>query len=243
MNYLKKRIFLELFVTPLTIIPILFGGSMILLSEILGGHAAFVGFISLLLGMGSFSTNLVFNLENIRNRVFEQWKSQQIKQREQSLDVLDRKLQNTIGKRDENALRDLRDLYKSFVNSSEDGNLNNFVPQQMFELIDEIFSTCVLKLEKSYEIYKTEKSMSGKTQSELKKQRELIISEVEASIVELTTAIGEVQMLKFKTENNELGDLKKKLSFQLQVAKAIEEGMSEISNPDSVIAKRLKEYE
>ena len=230
---------LELFVTPITILPVGIGGSLLLLSEILGGYSAFFGFVGVLVGFGAFLTNLVFNLESISKKALAQWQEQQTKIRDKELDSLDRKLAKTNGDQDENALRNLRVLYKSFTSDITNGKLSNHVPSQMVESIDQLFTTCVAKLDRSYEIYRTASSMTGKLQKDLQKQRTVIISEVESSIAELAEVINEVRALKFKNEGDELKQLQRRLASQLAVAKATEEVMSGVSSIDET----LKEYE
>lgn len=242
MEDLRKRILLELMITPATVIPVLFGGSLLLLSEILGGYSAFLGFIGLLVGFGAFLTNLVFNLDKISKRALRQWHEQQIKIREKQLDSLDRKLTKTEGSNDESALRNLRVLYKSFGSDISGDRLSDHVPPQMLQSIDDIFKTCVAKLDRSYEIYLTAKTMTGKLKHDMQRQRLNVITEVESSVLELASVINEVRALKFKNEGNELRQLQKRLSSQLEIAKATEEGMASIMRDDG-IDERLKEYE
>jgi hypothetical protein len=243
MDDLRKRILLELMITPTTVIPVLVGGSLLLLSEILGGYSAFFGFVGLLVGFGAFLTNLVFNLEKISKRALKQWHDQQTKSREKELDSLDRKLARTEDTNDESALRNLRVLYKSFGADIAGGKLSDHVPPQMLQSIDDIFKTCVAKLERSYEIYRTAMTMTGKLKHDMQRQRMNVIIEVEASILELASVINEVRALKFKNEGNELRQLQSRLSSQLEIAKATEEGMASIMRGSDGIDERLKEYE
>lgn len=242
MDDLRKRILLELMITPATVVPVLIGGSLLLLSEIFGGYSAFAGFIGLLVGFGAFLTNLVFNLDHISRRALKQWHDQQLKIREKELDSLDRKLSRTEDTNDENALRNLRVLYKSFGSDVSGEKLSDHIPPQMLQSIDDIFKTCVAKLDRSYEIYRTAGTMTGKLKHDMQRQRMNVITEVESSILELGSVINEVRALKFKNEGNELRQLQKRLSSQLEVAKATEEGMASIMRGDG-IDERLKEYE
>jgi len=49
--------------------------------------------------------------------------------------------------------------------------------------------------------------------------------------------------LKFKTESDDLKQLQRRLSSQLEIARATEEGMASIMRSDQGIDARLKEYE
>jgi len=243
MKDLQKQILLELLITPATVLPTLIGGSILLLSPMFGGYTAFFGFVGLLIGFGSFLTNLVFNLKTISNRALNQWNAQQTKDRERLLDSLDRKLQKTESDRDENVFRNLRVLYKSFSGDVVGGKLSDHVPSQMLDSIDDIFKTCIEKLQRSYEIHKTANTMTGKLKKDLQNQRDNVVSEVETSVLELSSVINEVRALKFKNETNDLRRLQSRLSSQLEVAKATEEGMASIMRDDQRIEETLKEYE
>jgi hypothetical protein len=243
MDDLRKRILLDLVITPSTVIPVLLGGSFLLLSEMLGGYSAFFGFVGLLVGFGAFLTNLVFNLESISKRAVKQWQEQQTKAREKELDSLDRRLAKTEGDRDENALRNLRTLYKSFSSDVAGGKLSDHVPPQMLQSIDEIFQTCVAKLDRSYEIYRTAATMTGKLKRDMEEQRQALVSEVETSVHELANVINEVRALKFRNEGDDLRLLQNRLSSQLEIAKATEDGMASVMRGDRAIYDTLKEYE
>jgi hypothetical protein len=62
-------------------------------------------------------------------------------------------------------------------------------------------------------------------------------------VLELSNVINEVRTLKFKTESDDLKQLQRRLSSQLEIARATEEGMASIMRSDQGIDARLKEYE
>lgn len=241
MNDLRKRILLDLLITPVTVIPFLGGVSLLLLSEILGGLSAFLGFAGIVIAFGAFLTNLTFNLPKISKRALKNWHDQQVKQRERELDNLDRRLQKTDDDRDESALRNLRTLYNSFGKDVSGGKISEHVPPAMLQSVDDIFKVCIQKLERSYEIHRTAGTMNGKLRRDLAKQRDTIIEEVETSVAELADVISEVRALKFKNETNELKQLSDRLSSQLEIAKATEEGMADLMGDRT--DRLLKEYE
>ena len=242
MNDLKKKVFFRLFSTPWTLIPVVIGGSLLLLSEILGGVWAFVGFLGLLAGIGTFLTNITFNLEKIHREVLQQLQQKELRNQELELDALDRKLTRTEDDRDESALRNLRTLFRSFGQDLASGKLSQHVPAAMLHSVEEIFRTCISKLERSYEMYQTSTSMTGKIKTDLLKQRKAVIAEVEKSVLGLADVINEIRVLKFRSEGDELTQLQTRLSAQLEVARATEDGMAEIFGSRSV-DDRLKEYE
>jgi hypothetical protein len=242
MEELRKKVLLELLVTPATMIPSLIGGSLLLLSGMLGGFSAFFGFIGLLIGFGAFLTNLVFNLEKIHVRTLKQWTEQQNNIREKKLDSLDRKLSKTAETDDENALRNLRTLYKTFGSEITGEKFRSRINPDMLQSIDDIFDTCVSKLERSYEMYRTIETMTGRVKHDMQRQRINLIAEVEASIIELSGVINEIRVLRFKDEGESLKVLQRRLSSQLEVAKATEESLAALTSEAS-IDKKLDEYQ
>ena len=130
LSEIKKRVLLELFITPATVVPILAGGSILLLSEVLGGYAAFAGFVGLLIGFGAFMSNLCFNLESIQKRAIKQWQEKQTQSRDKELNLLYKKLVKTEGDADENALSNLRNLYSSFAGDIANGTISDQFQQR-----------------------------------------------------------------------------------------------------------------
>ena len=200
------------------------------MSEIWGVYAAFFGFLGLLIGLGSFLTNLTFNLEKITQRVIRQQSKQELAKKQKELDKLDKKLTRTDDETDEAVLRNLRVLHKSF---SKDANN---IPTNMLDIFSDIFENCIAKLEKSYEIYLTAQEMLGDAKKQLLLHRKKLIKDVEDSVLELAGTINEIRVLKLKSEDTVLENLQKKLSSQLEVAKATEESLMEFDS-------QLKEYQ
>lgn len=114
MSYLKKQILLDLFITPATVVPFLVGGTLLILSSILGGSSAFFGFVGILLSVGSVLTNMVFNLDKISRDALSRMHKFEKRKREAELDALDANLVKNKDPRDQTALRNLRTLYNSF---------------------------------------------------------------------------------------------------------------------------------
>lgn len=239
MDDLRKRILLDLLVTPGTIIPGTIGVSLLLLSEMLGGMAAFVGFCFILGSIGACLTNLVFNMDKISKRAIKEWQEAQAKQRESKLDELDSKLVRDRDPRDQNALRNLRTIYKSFVEDLQAGKLASSVTSAMMAQIDEIFNTCIHQLERQYEIWETAMKVTNPLRDKLLKQRDEIVVEVEKSVTNLADVVNEVRALKLNTKKGELEQLQQRLNTQLEAAKATEQFVAGLDADDMT---RFAEY-
>lgn len=239
MDDLRKRILLDLLVTPGTVIPTVLGVSLLLLAEFLGGMAAFLGFCGVLCGFGAVLTNLVFNMEKISKKALKEWQEAQAKQRERSLDELDAKLVKDRDPRDQTALRNLRTIYKSFVDDLNSGKLASSVSAAMMTQIDEIFNACVSQLERQYEIWETSMKVYGDLREKLQRQRDEIIAEVEKSVTNLADVVSEVRALKINTKKGELEKLQQRLTTQLDAAKATEQFVAGLDKDDM---SRFDEY-
>jgi hypothetical protein len=220
---LKKKILLDLCVTPGTVIPGLLGASLLLLSVAMGGMVAFLGFVCLLLGFGCLLTNFVFNLGKISRKAAKEWQDKQQKKKDRELDLLDRKLESTRETADENALRNLRALYRSFCGDYQNGKVSSTVPPTMLQQIDDLFEQCIYHLTRSFEIFEQSKQVTGKLKKGLQAQRKELIDEVERSVETLAEVINEVRAMRIETQKGQLGRLQRKLTGQLSVAKATEE--------------------
>lgn len=223
MDELKKKILLDLCVTPGTVIPTALGGSLLLLSVAMGGTVAFLGFVCLLFGFGALLTNFVFNLGRISKKAAKEWQQKQQQKRDRDLDALDRKLESTRETADEEALRNLRALYGSFCGDFENGKVSHTVPPTMLGQIDELFEQCIYHLTRSFEIFEQSKQVTGNLRKGLLKQRKELIDEVERSVETLAEVINEVRAMRIQTQKGQLGRLQRKLTGQLSVAKATEE--------------------
>lgn len=243
MNEIRKKILLDCCVTPFAAVPVMIGGTLLLLSAVLGATAGFIGFCACLLGVGAAVTNAVFNLEKISQRATKEWQQNLQRQRERELDDLDVKLASTPWKDDENALRNLRVLYGSFCRDFADGKISPTVPVSLLGQIDEIFNTCVIQLAKSLEVWQQSEEMAGNLKKQLLAQRKQMVADVEESIEQLGGVITEVRAMKWRAKRGELLNLQQKLQSQLNVARVIEERMVQLENGDVPTEERYSEYQ
>lgn len=239
MDSLKKKILLDLCVTPGTTIPTAIGVSLLLLSVVFGSTAAFVGFLCVLVGFGILLNNFVFNLEGVCQKAAKTWHKQQQAQKDSELDRLDRQLQDTHETKDENALRNLRALYTGFCKDFESGKIARTVPSSMLGQIDEIFQSCIHQLSRSYEIWEQCGQVTGSLKKGLEKQRKQMLADVDESVEVLAQVINEIAALRMETKRGELTSLQKRLSSQLSVAKATEKQVRSLDN----LGEDPKQYE
>ena len=230
MDDLRKKILLDLCVTPGTVIPTALGVSLLMLSVVLGSGAAFIGFLCCLVGFGALLTNFVFRLGSVSQQAAKEWQKQQQRKRDKELDDLDSKLARTKETKDEIALRNLRALYTSFCKDYEAGRLARSIPPLMLQTIDEIFESCVHQLVRTVELYEQARQVQGDLKKELRRDRAELLKGVEGLVEELAHAINEVRALKVKATKGELQSLQRRLASQRQVARATEERVMELDH-------------
>lgn len=244
MEGLRKRVLLDLFVTPSTMITVVGGTSLILLSEILGARAAILGFGMFVVGVGMALTNVLFNIGKVTERAMRTLRAEQAKKRNEALDALDTRLN---GKRrgqvpkDVAALRNLRTLYVSFMDDVEKKKIATAFTSSMLAEIDQLFNACVSQLERQQDFYETALKSSGDIQTSLMSQRETIIIEVEEAVRSLSDIIAEARALRLKTGTGQVSGLQATLTQKLEVAKGVEARMAEFEVANSL--DRFKEYE
>lgn len=229
MDDLKKQIFYDLCVTPFTVFPTAIGLTLLLLAfGGLGGTAAFLGFICVLAGFGALVTNFIFNLKGVSERAAKKWEKQQKARHDADLDELDKKLEQTKGTADENALRNLRTLYTSFTTDYKSGAVTNNVPATMLQQIDEIYQACIQSLRQVVAIDNQSKKVTGNLKKTLKAQRDQLIGDVEGGVETLAGVINEVRALGLNADRRALAKIQQRLTSQLNIAKATEDAVADL---------------
>lgn len=241
---LKTKIMLDTVVTPTTVISLGAGLTLLMLSLILGGYTALLGFTSCLVGVGALIWNFLFNFENIKRKAAQEWAAQAKEEHGRRLDALDAKLVKTRDGRDQTALRDLRVMYSDLQKELETGRINRNVSPEMLAQVDDIFEACVHQLENSYSLWETtRKGISEGLRRQLQEQRDAIIIAVQESVANMAVTINEIRAIRNQTDVRELQALSVKLSRQLDTAKRIEEQFSSLNSDDEAAEmERFKEY-
>lgn len=231
---LKTKIALDVLVTPWTIVPGTVGFSLLMLSMILGGSIGFIGFCFCLVGLGALTWNFVFNFDHIKKKAAQDWVDKIKKNKDESLNALDRKLVKNKDPRDQTALRDLRVMYGEFQKDIESGKINKGITSDMLYQVDQIFETCVHELEQSFNIWRMmNNKISDNLRIQLQSQREEIIEAVQESVGNMAFVINEIRSVRHQSDANELRNLGQKLTSRLETVKKIEERISKLgSNED-----------
>lgn len=238
MDELRKKILLDVCVTPATVIPFAAGLSLLMLSVVLGAGWGFFGFCLCLVGIGFVVTNFIFNYEGVTKRAIEQLRAEKKAEKDRYLDELDAKLASDRDPRDQEALRNLRQLYDSFAEDVKEGRVSVAACSSIHRQVEEIFEKCVSQLSRQHEVWLMSRKVTGDIRAGLMQQKSIILDEVEASVENLANVMGEVRALGLKAQSSELGKLKERLNNQLAAAKAVEQLSAETAGDLS----RFSEY-
>ncbi len=225
----RKKVLLDLFASPSSLIPIVGGLSALILSWALEGGVATtclgLGMAGVLAGLGIFATRLILGLEDITSRAYEYLHTEKSKKQEEALDQLERKLRKDHDPRTQEGLRELRELYRTFVGDVKAGRITR-ATHEILEIVEDLFRTSVERLERSYELWESAREMSGPSKEKTLQQREEVVEDVILTIRHLDKTVAQCRNLATEKKRDTLGRLREELDEAIQVARRTEERMA-----------------
>ena len=220
----RKKVLLDLFASPSTLIPIVGGASMLMLSWALDGGAVWnlVGMAGILGGLGWFATRIVLGLEKITADAYEYLRSQQVRKQQENLDQLDHKLCKDRDPRTQESLRELRTVYAGFVEDVKSRKISA-AAHDIVDIVDEMFVGAVGQLERSYQFWRDAKETNGGARKRMLQERDEVVNEVLETVRHLENTIGQFRSVGAKKQGKQLGRLRNELDEALRVARRTEE--------------------
>jgi hypothetical protein len=224
----RKKVLLDVFASPATLLPVVGGVTALLGSWAfsLGAWPGFLGVVGILAGLGVSATKLIFGLEKITNDAYEFVLAQKVKQQEDQLDQLDLKLVTDRDPRTQTSLRQLRQLNQDFADDVEQGKVARSA-HDVLKVIEELVTKCVAQLERSYQLWHTARGMSGQTKEELLAEREQVIAEVVEAVRHVEKTTGQFRTFTAKKNEDDLGRLRQELDEAIQVARRAEDRVAQ----------------
>lgn len=224
----KRKVLLDLFVNPSTIIPVVGGLTLLIGSWATGGHpvADFAGVAGVLGGMGLMVTRWIYGLESITERAHEFVQERFRHQREESLQRLDEQLSQDSDPRPERCLRDLRRLHQTFQERVT--QKHSPTGWEILEKVDRLFAVCVEHLQQTHRLWETSQTVRGTARDNLLQERELLIEEAIATVRHLSDAVQRYEALAFQKKRSDLSSLRNELDESLRAARAAEERLSHL---------------
>lgn len=227
---LRKKVFLRLLGSPLTIAPFMIGSTAMMASWALNWQPAlglFAGLAGGLGAAGAYVTQLLLNGERITHEAAADLAREENAARQKSLDALDERLSKAdTDPRPETSLRELRALVKAFEEADARGfQLNASTVFDVRSMVGQLFEQCVHSLQQTDRLAQTAQQLhTPAARQPILEQRERIIEEVHASIRQLSGTLVSLQHLGGGTGSNaELTRLRAELDQSLHVAKTVEE--------------------
>ena len=230
MDDVRRKIYLDLFASPWTLIPIVGGLTALLGSFAVGGNTTltFAGITGVLAGAGIFASRLIFGLEKLTERAYQYVVERQQKEQMKALNDLRRRLERDEDPRTQRLLHMLWQLYRALEADVKSGKIGA-AAQDVLESVDRLFTVCVDHLERSYDLWKKARRMRGAARDSTLQRREGLITEVEESAGFLTKKISQLEMIADKTHKSELARLREELDESIRVAREVENRKSELA--------------
>ncbi len=228
MDDVKRKVLLDLFASPSTLVPLAGGLTLLMASWAAGGHGLFnfTGVAAILGGLGLLATRLIFGLERITDQAYQYVIDRQHAQQEAALDQLDEKLVEDRDPRTETCLRRLRELYANLKNDMKEARVTSW-SLRVVEGVDQMFHLCVEHLKRSRQLWEESRRLDGRARQTVLQRRDQLVREVEDSVRHLSETIDRLQSLGGRQKKSDLARLREELDESILVARRAEERMAE----------------
>jgi hypothetical protein len=238
---LAKRVRLQIFGHPLFVWPTVAGmGTLTVAALASSGVVAFVGLALLMSGALKLSHGWLFAREFIEKKTLEQVRAmreaqaqQEIEDKEQKLDGLRERLIQDQDPRTEQHLDDLRALVNGFKDDrSWMQGLNFHTSSQLNDVVNNLFVSCVDRLERTLELQKMIDSISSEASEQLNTSREMLLEDVRGGIKSLSNVLVGIQTVGVRhiAEASSVGGSVKENTEELQrileTAQKVQENLS-----------------
>ncbi len=229
MDEVKKKVLLDLFVSPWTIVPIVGGLSAWLVSWGVDGNTVLnmIGLGGVLAGMGIQASRLIFGIEDLTEKAHGYLTEKEQRERDRQLDELALKLQQDDDPRSEECLRRLRTLYASL----EEEPPANHTAITFRQNVDKLFRAAVRQLERSLELWEKAQRLPGPTGRPLLAERKNAIDEVVVTVNHLARTVEQYHAFQLKDSDDELAKLREELDQTIEAARRADEYIDAIEHP------------
>ena len=225
----RKRILLDLFASPVSVIPIIGGATVIIGSWALGlsSFVGFVGFSSVLAGFGLMASRLVFGLDKIAQNAKNMLTHDVAAQEERRM----RELASRLGRVASaeyypvNILTNLRKLYANFKKSVDEGKLSGSSKAIMVEKIDELYAACIQKLETVCDISESGHGLPSAAEKKCRSEYNKILQDVNITFEMMGTTIQDCYISRYNAGSEDLSAKREEMVRLMNVAKKTDEEM------------------
>lgn len=224
MDEVKRKVYLDLFASPTTLLPVVGGVTALMASWAIGGSDLlnFFGAAGFLGGVGMFSSRLIFGLEKLTQRAYEYTLEKKQSEQEAALQHLARQLESDQDTRTERCLAHLRSLYETIRQEIDAGKVS-VVARDVMDGVDRMFQLCVAHLENSFALWQLAQRQRGPARQQTLQQREELIEDVIQSIRHLEQIWQQMSTVTVRRNKSELARIQAELDETLRAAKRAEE--------------------
>lgn len=223
---IRKKVFLDVFVSKSTLLPIVVGATTGILSLAadqyllaLGGGAAVLG------GVGIFLTKVIFNIESVTQNAFHYLEEKKKAEIEEGLDKLEEEL--TLSK-DRDQLRVLRAAYNHHKEQIQKGDI--ITSDSLEEKLQNLFQGCVEQLKYANELYDTAQTLAKDGKKSVMERREKVLTEIKDSVKCFNDIIDEITGINTDKSTKCLSDLRDDAKSSFEIVKRTEQRVAELEN-------------
>ena len=229
MDDVKRKVYLDLFASPYNLLPIAGGLTSLMASWAVGGDPTMtmVGIGGVLAGIGVTASRLIWGLENLTEKAYGYQIDKEQKERERRLNELDSKLTRDRDPRTQGCLRELRLLYGSLQKAAEKGKIST-ASYEIMEGVGKVFEQCKRQLEHSHSLWETAREMRGPARDSMLSQRDEIIQEVVATVVDVGAMVDNYLLNESRKNQSELSKVRRELDESIEAARRAEERTAEL---------------
>ncbi|MBM98329.1 MAG: hypothetical protein CMJ77_04320 [Planctomycetaceae bacterium] len=230
MDSVKRKILLDIFASPGTVLPIAGGITALLASWAVGGQSTlnFTGVVGILGGFGIFASRLILGLEKITRDAYDLVMDKQKRSQEAALEHLQNRLETDEDPRTQVCLRDLRSLYTRLNEKVQEDHIPP-AAIGVIEGVDNLFHSCITQLEHAADLWETAKGLKGPAKESLLRQRDEIVEEVCEAVLHIGKTVERFHAMLFSQNRSKLTSLRQELDESMRVAREVERRTEELT--------------
>lgn len=237
---IRKKVFLDVFVSKATLLPVVAGGTVGLLSIAVDAPMlALGGFAAVIAGVGICATKLIFGLEQVTEKAFNYLQEQKKAELDVSLDKLEEELL-AISRTSAGELTLLRAAYNRHKEQVSKGEVTN--SDALEEKLEKLFQGCIAQLKYSIELHNTAQTLTKSKKEAVLEKRKKVLTEVKDSVECFHQIIDEIAGINTDKSNKSLSNLRDDVKSSFEIVKRTEARLDELDGPERRTEEELEEY-
>jgi len=229
----RKKVLIDLFASPLTLVPLVAGLTTTIFSWVVGSAPlAAIGFMGALAGIGIFLTRLIFGVDKITENAYKQILHEHESKKTDELEELYSDLKKDKDPRPEECLKELCHLHKELKLKEKE-----LMGREIIDNFESVFESCIAQIKETHVLWQRGRGTTGELKKSLKERRENLVVDVVNKTKQLS---GLIQSSSLKMGLNRNESLKEFEQLML-IAKRTEQRLSSIGS-ETYDAKEFDAY-